>query len=106
MGPGIDDSPLGELSRRLQTILEDVHDAADDPLLAAFEPPPDPAEEDNRAAIRDRIERLPQIVGPEVEVATSSRIPGGSTAHRAILAATRRENQAILEADSPPRRGS
>jgi SAM-dependent methyltransferase len=95
---GTDEGPLWNLRRRLESILEDPLDPSDDEMLSAFGlDTAFAAQHDDRAAIRARIERLPQVVDPVISVTTSSRLPGGSAAHKAIVAATQRQNQALLE---------
>lgn len=98
MDAGTEEEPLRELRRRLDSILEHPHSPADDEILSAFTRAIDPFSGDSsRGAIRDWIERLPQVVDPGLAIPTFSRIPGGSAAHKAVGTATRRQSEALLE---------
>jgi SAM-dependent methyltransferase len=95
MYSGAGDHALSELRLRVNQIVRQA-DGRDNPSVREFSRVADAAEA-SAAEARARIRRISEVLDFVPNIATSSRVPGGSLVHSAIARATRRETQALLD---------
>lgn len=90
---------LEDLLTRVKSIVADAGFEADDEALRALfaTTGTHPCAYRSGAELQARIEAIPRRVPDQVVAPTTSRLPGGSLAHRLVARVTRRHDQVLLE---------